>query len=930
MGKIKVLIVEDERLAAEDLTLRLESLRCEVIGIASTGNDALKLTAEKNPDIILMDIQLRGKMDGIEAAKIIHETQPVPVIFATAYGDDLHISRALKDANPYGFLHKPVDDQAAQTMMQIALSRFEKDQIILRINQLLQIKDELFAVTNNADSPQIIIENAIQVFAKAKIFNQAWIALWCCGDDSILQAAHGIDEASFEDYVKTNIPIGGTKLKSFALDKAMSELTQASAFHNPIVIDHEIRGHLGFTCLTTSEWDSKEIMIINDISQVLGQNLNNSRLRSEKIETQRAISESESRLKAIVEKSTTGIYQVNDQYQFEYVNDRLCEILGRDQDEINGHSFLEFLGESKELVARRYAARQAGEDVPSEYEIDLVRPNGEVRDIIISANSFKDATGAIKSTGHLLDITDSKKANLEFIKLSKAVEQSPVMTIITDVDGNIEYVNAEFTRVSGYSASESIGNNPRFLKSGHQDEAFYKDMWDTITNGEIWSGELTNLMKNGDIRYEKASIAPIRDSAGMITHYVGLKEDITKIKYDEVIAEKNQKLKDVLYEITSAAIKANDVAILYEKIYHYISDIISTSNFLMAILNKEDGRIYFPFDRDYFETEMPESIPCDPVTSLTARTILAGESQHIKGDEIRDLMGDGQIRLAGDVPSVWLGIPLIVNDDVIGAFVLQEYGGITQYDDEDVRMLSLAAGQVALTIDRVRKDDALRELAEELSNANGMKELLLDVITHDLRNPAGVISSVSEMLEAEDEENEMFEILRGSSASLMKVIENATVLSKLSIGESISKENIDLVELIHEVAADFASQLSTANMTLNLDLPKSLVVKGNPILAEVPRNYISNAIKYASEGGAVDLILTQEDGRIYFRVNDYGTPIPEDKRLAVFHRSIQLAQGEKKGRGLGLAIVKRIADEHHAEVGVDIAPNGGNSFYLKL
>ncbi len=930
MDKIKVLIVEDERLAAEDLRLRLESLRCKVIGIASTGSDALKLTAERNPDIILMDIQLRGKMDGIEAAKIIHENHPTPVIFATAYGDSLHISRALEDANPYGFLHKPVDDQAAKTMMQIALSRFESDQVILRINQLLQVKDQLLSESSSWEDPTNIVEHALQVFSSAKIFHQTWIFIWEYDGHASIKKIQGIDEQILNEYVDKHYSQRNKSDDTFNADPAMSELVGSAAFRVPVFIEGKIKGHFGFTCECTATWDDKEITILNDIAHVIAQSINNFHLRKEKLQSQKQIAESETRLKAILEKSTTGIYQINDKSEFEYVNDRLCEILGRTRDELIGKSFVGFLGISRDLVVERYKARQAGADVPTEYEIDIVRPDGEHRSVILSANLFKDASGRIKSTGHLLDITEREKANLEFSKLSKAVEQSPVMTIITNVNGEIEYINSEFTRVTGYTLDDVLGNNPRILKSGQHGEKFYKEMWATIKNGDTWFGELTNRMKNGDIRYEKASIAPIRDTSGIITHFVGLKEDITKLKADEEIAEKNQKLKDILYEITSAAIKTNDVATLYEKIYHYISEIISTSNFLMAMLNKEDNRIYFPFDRDAFKVEMPESIPCDPETSLTARTIISGDTVHVKADEIHEIMGTGQIRLAGDIPSVWLGIPLKVNNEVIGAFVLQEYEGITQYDDEDVRMLSLAAGQVALTIDRVRKDDALRELAEELRNANGMKELLLDVITHDLRNPAGVISSISDMLDDEDSENEMVEILKGSSASLMKVIENATVLSKLSIGESIAKEEIDLVVLLTEVANSFTSQLATAAMTLRLQLPDSLIINGNPILAEVPKNYISNAIKYATEGGKIDLILRLEDGSVVLRVNDYGTAIPEDKRQAIFQRSIQLSKGEKKGRGLGLAIVKRIADEHHAKVGVELAPDGGNSFYLKF
>lgn len=930
MNKIRVLIVEDERLAAEDLSFRLKKLDFSVIGIVSTGKDAIKLAAEANPDIILMDIQLLGNIDGIEAARLIHKQKPIPVIFASAYGDDAHITKALKLANPYGFLHKPVDDKAALTMIKIAMSRFNKDQVIRRINLLLKLKDRLYRKLSVSQTASEISTHVSNTLASASMLAQTWMMIWEKTPDFTFQDSNGLPDKAFQNYLDLIDYNELGELDTVLPDKVMAELIDGPAYLVPLRLESKTIGVIGFSPIADVELDSKELAIVSDISQLVTQTLQNSYLLKEKESSRYHIAESEDRLKAIVEKSTTGIFLVNDQYQFEYINDRLCHLLGREKSELIGSPFIDYLGSSRELVTERYIARQDGEDVPSEYEIDFIRPDGEIRNAILTVNTFKDALGRVNTAGHLLDITDQKMANLELSKLSKAVEQSPVMTVITDPEGTIEFVNAEFTKVTGYSPEEAIGQNPRILKSGLHDKAFYEDLWATITSGKTWTGEITNKKKNGEINWEKISISPIRDAEKRITHYVAVKEDISQFKREQEKAQKNQKLRDILYGITSAAIKANDVATVYENVYQQISQIISTSNFLVAMLNKEDNRIYFPFERDHFDTDMPISIICDPQTSLTAKTIISGKMLHVESDEIRQLMLDGQVRLAGDVPSVWLGIPLKVKDEIIGAFVLQEYDGITQYDIEDVHLLNLAADQVALTIDRARKDDALRELAVELTNANGMKELLLDIITHDLRNPAGVISAITEMLEAEDNSNEMYEILKSSSDSLMKVIENATVLSKLSIGESIAKEDFDLVPFLSEIVSEFSSQLATVSMKLEMHLPETLMICANPILSEIPKNYISNAIKYASEGQKIDLILGEEEGRVVLRVNDYGTLIPEDKREAVFHRSVQLARGEKKGRGLGLAIVQRIATAHDADVGVERSPTGGNSFYLKL
>lgn len=930
MHRTKILIVEDERLAAEDLSIRMTKLGCEVVGISSTGKDAIMAAAQTLPDVILMDIQLRGNLNGIETAKLIHDTQPTPVIFATAYGDDAHIIQALNDADPYGFLHKPVDDKAAFTMIQIALARFAKDQEVLGINKLLTIKDQIYGGFTSTQSIHDIISHVSNIFAESHLFEETWVVLGGNEEIKTDNINNGFDQKLFDNYLAGLTRDVIDSFKTFDRDELMSSLVEKHAYAAPLIYDDLTFGLIGFTRTSILEPSQSEIVIYNDIAKVISQSIHAAVLKAEKQESQRLVAESDLRLKAVVEKSSTGIYLVDNNFIVEYANDMLCEIFDRKKEDVIGHKFTEFLGKFKELVVERYIARQAGKEVPGDYELEIFRPNGEIRNLLISANAFRDTSGNMRSAGHVLDITDQKKANLELSKLSHAVEQSPVMTIITDLDGTIEYVNTEFTNTMGYTADEVLGKKVRILKSGIHDQAFYKNMWDTITNGNIWTGELTNRKKDGVVNWEKASIAPIRNHNGDVTHFVSLKEDITEYKREQEKALKNQKLRDVLYEITSAAIQSKDVSSLYESIYRYISEIISTSNFYVALYNKVENNIYFPFDKDIYESELPESIPCDPEVSLTARTIVSGETLHLEQKEIQELLGIGQILMAGEVPSVWLGIPLIVNSETIGAFVMQEYDGITRYADEDVRMLDLAAGQVAMTIDRARKDEALRELAEELSNANGMKELLLDVITHDLKNPAGVISSITEMLQEEDSDNEMFELLKTSSSSLLEVIENASVMSKLTLGESIAKEELDLVQMLNDVALEFGSQLSLAGIAINMEMPESLLVEANTILSEIPKNYISNAIKYASTGGKIDLLLHNDNDQIVFRVNDYGSPIPEEKRVEVFERSIQLAEGKKSGRGLGLAIVKRIADAHDAEVGVELSPGGGNSFYLKM
>jgi len=128
------------------------------------------------------------------------------------------------------------------------------------------------------------------------------------------------------------------------------------------------------------------------------------------------------------------------------------------------------------------------------------------------------------------DITARKKAEQSIKQLSIAIEQSPVSVVITDTSGRIEYINPKFTEVTGYQLDEVIGKNPRVLKSGQTSKEEYDNLWKTIKSGKEWRGEFCNIKKNKQRFWESAVISPIINDNGEITHYVGVKEDITEKK----------------------------------------------------------------------------------------------------------------------------------------------------------------------------------------------------------------------------------------------------------------------------------------------------------------------------------------------------------------------------------------------------------------
>lgn len=157
--------------------------------------------------------------------------------------------------------------------------------------------------------------------------------------------------------------------------------------------------------------------------------------------------------------------------------------------------------------------------------------DGEIKHYEIYGYPIFNARGQVNQMiEYSVDITERKNAEAELLKLSRAITQSPTSVVITDLNGTIEYVNPAFTKVTGYTREEALGNTPRILKSGVHDAEFYQELWETLSAGKMWRGELCNRNKAGEIFWESASISPVANSKGEITHYVAVKEDITKRK----------------------------------------------------------------------------------------------------------------------------------------------------------------------------------------------------------------------------------------------------------------------------------------------------------------------------------------------------------------------------------------------------------------
>ncbi|MES2470259.1 MAG: PAS domain S-box protein [Verrucomicrobiota bacterium] len=243
-----------------------------------------------------------------------------------------------------------------------------------------------------------------------------------------------------------------------------------------------------------------------------------------------ALRESEMRLSLAKECAGAGLWELELETQTFWASPRAREIFGYlPEEEIGMARFHQSVHPDDWARVERNIERavQAGDLIDVEYRIHLA--DGSWRWILSRGRPrFPASGGPDRLLGLSMDITGRRQAEEKLHQLSLAVEQSPVLVVITDLKGRIIYVNRKFSEVTGYSPEDCLGRNPRMLKSGESPPSLYQEMWESITHGKTWQGEFRNRRKNGEIYWERASISPLLDDAGKVTHYVGVKDDITE------------------------------------------------------------------------------------------------------------------------------------------------------------------------------------------------------------------------------------------------------------------------------------------------------------------------------------------------------------------------------------------------------------------
>ena len=382
--------------------------------------------------------------------------------------------------------------------------------------------------------------------------------------------------------------------------------------------------------------------------------------------TERRRAEAEVRkLSLVVEQSPISIIITDLTGAIEYVNPHFTTLTGYTFAEVRGRNprFLKSGRTAPDLYDDLWRTITAGNVWRG--EVVNRKKDGQFRDHRVVITPVNDQAGLPTHYVALTeDITDRKAADQNLRKLSRTLEQAPLSIAITNVAGEIEYVNPNFCATTGYSFAEVLGQNPRVLKSGETPAEVYQTMWQTLTRGEVWRGELSNKRKDGTIYIESAVIAPISDDHGTTTHYVALKENITERRRTEGALQQAREQYRLIAENTADAIWIYD---LNHKRFTYNSPSVLKLRGVtpeeMAGLTLTDSLT--PSSKERMETVLSERLAAFTAGDPNARTTsLEVELIHQEGHIVFAEIVTSFLTNAEGQPEALLGVTRDVTDRI--------------------------------------------------------------------------------------------------------------------------------------------------------------------------------------------------------------------------------------------------------------------------
>lgn len=692
-------------------------------------------------------------------------------------------------------------------------------------------------------------------------------------------------------------------------------------------------------------------------------------------EVQAALNKSETYYRTLFENTGTAMITINPDTVIISCNSQYGALAGYPVQEIKGKmSWTDFVApdDLERMLKYNTERRRQGHESPDNYRFTFMARGGVRKQVHIFVRTLP---GTMDQVCSLIDVTDREEA----IRALRESEQRYELVSRGANDGiwdwnlttNEVWFSKRYKEILGYTDEDFPNHLDSWKMAIHPDDEEHA----IAVNMECMKGRVDHfeveyrmLHKDGSIRWILGRGSSATDEDGNVNRLAGTHTDITARTL-------SQRTTHALYSISSAVSTTRDLKELYETIHGIIDRTIHAKNFFIAMWDKEKDQLHFV----YFVDEMDEYYTLDNISdpsinSLTINIFRTGDPMLASSENAEDIARMQALGIIGTPPAHWLGVPLKLNDSVVGAMVVQDYDNPNQYSSADVEFMTAVSEQVAMAIERKASEEELEAKVEQrtaelkaqtgkLEKANKrlleldeIKSSLVSSVSHELRTPLTSIRGFAKLcardfsnhfsdlhddpkrVKKSDRIRKNLGIIDTEGERLTRLINDFLDINRIESGKASWHDHfINPCEIIEKsVQAASGSFATSPEVEFKVDLPDTCrVIHADPDkIQQVVINLLNNAYKFTTKG-AVTVALKEDPTAITVSICDTGPGIPEKERPHLFEKFHKYQTGDTvtsqhKGTGLGLAICKEIVQHYNGTIWVDSVLGEGSCFSFTL